>query len=538
MIRLVVLFSIFLVFSLKLFAVEWIFVSPKLRDASLKAARANFLKQEVSGQTVLLFERDQQPGIASIKQIFEKSAMIQFVSSLRVQARISHEREYGSLATADSPLTPFLVYWGEAMGKGGPAVASSFRTYVDSQDLRSDSLMVLAPINLRNDLLTIGDFIDQEYFVPVVAHELYHGLMGDIYGDRLVELKVRSTSRVGHQADRVTDEYLAFSEGIAEAMELATLEMFPHEVNHQIKDLPGWSDRKQKFLGDIMRRRLVSARRNHLSLESDGRKKDGELDGAKDLFRTEGVVATLLYRLFFKSRVEDPFTKVTATLIKHKPLTFLSFLKSFCDDHSEDRALVLRQFLESTRYITVSSKAADLYKDYYLAKKAYKQKEIGQINYDEVVQNWSDFRSRLYSGVLDGSLQIDEAICPEYGVADESFFYELDLNTANEYELVDFFNDILEDLLGEEEIHIHIGKILRLRESEQWILSMDSLPFTAKVEDRLATAHQRYTDEKERQVQIRLNTFKDNLNKLVNEGDPLSGLSAYLSHSYLDGPNE
>ena len=536
--RILLLFCLVLVQILDSFGAEWIFVTPRLLNAEHRASRSNFQKQEVDGQTVLLFDRDNSLKSSALREVFEQSAMIQFIASLRSQARSAHLREYGSLATVDKSSTPLAVYVGEAMGRGGPAVASSFRIFISSENYRTDSLMLLAPINLRNDTLTIQDFIDQDYFIPVVAHELYHGLMGDIYGDKFIELKVRSTSRVGHQADRVTDEYLAFSEGMAEAMELATLEMFPDEVQYRPKNLPHWSEPKLKFLGDIMKRRLVSARRNHFSLVGDGRKKDGELDPPEDLFKTEGVIATLLYRLIFKSRVQDPFAKVTYTLVKHKPMTFLSFLKYFCEDNPGDRSFVLRQFLESTRYISVSSKAARIYKNYYLSKKGYKQKKISQVDYNRVVQDWTDFRSRLYSEVLDGSLLIDAAVCPEYGVADESLFYEIDLNTAKQYEISDFFNDSFTDLLSDEEIQIHVSKILKLRNRYQWIISMDSLPFSTLVEDRLAEAHIRYNNEKERQIQARLNTLKRNLSQLVDRGDLLVDLNLFLSHSYLNLSSE
>ena len=71
--------------------------------------------------------------------------------------------------------------------------------------------------------------------------------MGDVYGERMLEMKSRSLSNKGHRADLVTDEYLAFIEGIAEAMELATLELFPDEINHQLVSRKDWSAEKRRL---------------------------------------------------------------------------------------------------------------------------------------------------------------------------------------------------------------------------------------------------------------------------------------------------
>jgi len=526
-------FGLLFFFTLRLFGVDWAFVTPRIIDPERTATRRNIQKADVGGEVVLLFDRDTKAQVERIRTILDQSQMIHFISSLRTQARDLHYQVYEEFATVDRPATPFMVYYGDAMGKGGPAVASSFRLYLEDESIRSDSLMLLAPIQLRSDELSIQDFIAQDYLVPVVAHEFYHGLMGDIYGDRFLELKVRSTSRVGHAADRVTDEYLAFLEGMAEAMELATLEMFPDEVSHKIKHLEGWSDKKRDFLGKIIKRRLVSARRNHLSLAGDGRKKDGELDSPEDLLRTEGVIATLIYRLIFKSRVEDPFTKVTESLIRHKPLTFLAFLKAFCDDFPEDQKFVYRQFLESTRYITVSDKASGFYKHYYLSKKAYKQKKLSREDYDQVVAEWTDFRTGFYQGVIDGSIAIDQAIRPEFGVSDESFFYELDLNACDDFEIRDFLDELFADLLSEAEIQIHVSKMMKLREDRQWIVSMDSLPFSQAVEERLDSYHRMFEREKERQIQARLETLKKSLTSFV-DSEQQNQFSLFFSHHRSD----
>ena len=160
--------------------------------------------------------------------------MIQRVFDLRRNAR-------ELVAGTDKPDTPFLVYVGSDMGLGGPAVASNFRilaTGDDDRQIRSDSLMVLAPLKIGNSIMKPIDFYKQKYLAPLIAHELFHGLMGDLYGQSMIEMKARSYSRNGHAADRITDEFLAFIEGTAEAMELLALEDHSNEVSNKLIDFP------------------------------------------------------------------------------------------------------------------------------------------------------------------------------------------------------------------------------------------------------------------------------------------------------------
>ena len=80
---------------------------------------------------------------------------------------------------------------------------------------------------------------------------MFHGIMGDVYGERNARNEVTIIPNKGHRADLVTDEYLAFIEGIAEAMELATLELFLDEINHQLVNREDWSAEKRRLFTQI-----------------------------------------------------------------------------------------------------------------------------------------------------------------------------------------------------------------------------------------------------------------------------------------------
>jgi|SaaInl4_135m_RNA_FD_contig_111_98795_length_5921_multi_4_in_0_out_0_4 hypothetical protein len=530
--------TLFLLFSIQVFGSQWVFVKPITLEKVPGSIRVNMAKGEFEGLKVFLFEQDQSNQHEKIHSKLQASKMVTFVTSLRRQARELHQAEYGKYATTDQSQTPFLVYAGNELGGVGPAVASSYRILIEDGKIRSDSLLLLAPIQFRGETVTMEDFLSENYLAPLIAHEFFHGIMGDIYGERLIEMKARSTSRVGHRADRVTDEYLAFIEGVAEAMELATLEMYPAEASHKMISAQDWPEKKREFLRKIKRRRLVAANRNHLSLASDGRKKDGELDSAEDLFKTEGVIATLLFRLLFKSRVEEPFEKLLNVMIAHKPMTFIDFLRAFCDDFPQDRKFVIRQFLESTRYITVDSAAGDSYKRYYLAKKAYKQKRLSREEYNSVVQAWSEQRSAIYQRVLDGEIALDQTIGPVYGMSDDTQFYELDLNRSPVEELDDFFQEFFSDLLGEDEIQLHVARIMKLRESMNWISSMDSLPFSTEIESRIEEFHKYFIDEGESQVLKRLERLKNGIYAFTGDEDLTDLTSLFISHDRSEVTNE
>jgi len=523
------LFFLFLGFSA---ASEFLFVEPTLKRPDLPASPMNITKGSHAGQTVLLFKpavEDERQ--ARFRKQFQQSSMIQFVSDLRQQARRMHQEIYGDFETADQDQTPFLVYLGSKMGMGGPSVASVFRIHLSEANLRSDSLLVLAPLRYGGGTMPVGEFIKQKYFSTLLAHEFFHGIMGDLYGETLLELKARSTSRVGHAAHKITDEYLAFLEGVAEAMELATLDMFPQEVSHKLVSHPKMTEDLEVFVRGFKKRRLVTARQNKFGLAMDGKKRDGELDPPEVLFKTEGVISTLMYRLLFKSRVQNPFDKTLRVLTVYKPLTFLDFFKAFCKEFPEDRPIALRQFLESTRFITVSRKAAHGYRQYYLSKKAYKQGNLSLESYQKDIETWTEFKADFYQKVLEGDLALDAAIATPYYVADEESFYELDLNHSPSSQLQDFFFDIFQDLADEDDLAIMVTKLIRQVERGQFIRDMESLDFPGPIEEILAEYHENYLEASEARVRKRTRRLSEKLYSSFHDD-----LSAFLSHPSPSSP--
>ena len=512
---------------------EVVFVEAQLIDPERPATPRNIRKITVNDQKVFDFRiLPVTDDLANWSQKFRDSAMIQRVFELRRAARNLSEG-------VDKPDTPFLIYVGPDMGLGGPAVASNFRILAsgdDGREIRSDSLMVLAPLKVGKSIMKPIDFYNQMYLAPLIAHELFHGIMGDLYGPHMIEMKARSYSRNGHAADRITDEFLAFIEGTAEAMELVALEDHSNEVSTKLVDSPDLSDELRDFVRGFKRKRLVLAKHNKLGFVADGSVLDGELDSAEDMLKTEGVISTLTYRLLFNSGLSEPFQKIFTTMARHKPLHFIDFLKKFVVDHPESRSTVLRQFLESTRYITVHKDSAKLYKDYYLSKKAWKQKK-GTIQSKQLAsKRWSLHKQDLFEKVLAGEISLDNNLVVSYKIADENFFYNFDLNRVSRIELEDFWNEYFSDDFSEDQCVAMLDLLFQMRSKGVFIKNMDSIDWPQSVEDRLHSMNQFFSQRYNERITEKILSISEGLYKFteLNHRDAFLSTFSHLRSSHLD----
>ena len=512
---------------------EVVFVEAQLIDPERPATPRNIRKIIVNDQKVFDFRiLPVSDALADWSKKFRNSDMIQRVFDLRRVARNLSEG-------VDKPDTPFLMYVGSDMGLGGPAVASNFRILAsgeDGREIRSDSLMVMAPLKVGKSIMRPIDFYNQKYLAPLIAHELFHGLMGDLYGQSMIEMKARSYSRNGHAADRITDEFLAFIEGTAEAMELVALEDHSNEVSAKLIDSPDLSDELRNFIRGFKRKRLVLAKHNKIGFVADGALLDGELDSAEDMLKTEGVISSLTYRLLFKSGVNRPFDKLFTTMARHKPLHFMDFLKKFISDHPESGRTVIRQFLESTRYVTIHKDSAQLYKEYYLSKKAWKQKR-GTLQRKQLAsKRWALHKQELFDKVLSGEIDIDKTLVSSYGIADQNFFYNFDLNRVSRVELEDFWEEYFSEDFSESQRATMLDLLFRLRSKGVFIRSMDSIEWPDSVENRLEAMnlfflqhHKDRISEKIRSMSEGLYTFSE-----LNHLETYLSMFSHLESSHLD----
>ena len=526
-IRTLVLFQLVLV---GLSAAPWLFVKPVLKNPERMPFLPNIETISENNRKVLVFQNDSRPELEEIRGLLNQSKMIEFVHSLRKQARAKHLEIYGEYNSPDQVDTPYVVLSGDTFGKSGPAV-SSLRLYVKESEIRTNSLLILAPMGLSDGEISFDDFVSENYLAPLIAHEMFHGIMGDVYGERMLEMKSRSLSNKGHRADLVTDEYLAFIEGIAEAMELATLELFPNEINHQLVNREDWSAEKRRLFTQVKYRRLVAAQHNHLGLVNDGHQKDGQVDSADDLFKTEGVIATLIYNLLFKSNLENPFDKLLQVMVAHKPMTFFDFINAFVDEFPEVKNQVIRQFLESTRYVTISHEASEFYKQKYLMHKQYKQKKVSYQDYKNFAMQWAIERSRLLSKVLDGELALNHAITPVYGIKDDMSFFEFNINTASNEDLYGFFSAYFSEWMSRQERSIRVGKLLKLIEDKKFIRCKEDLPFSKYVNDSVQEYNDNYNEYYDSIIQQRFQQILEYSSWSSETSDPSKLIDLYKLHN-------
>ena len=69
---------------------------------------------------VLIFENDSRPELEAIRKLLNQSKMIEFVHSLRKQARAKHLEIYGEYNSPDQVDTPYVVLSGDTLEKLDP----------------------------------------------------------------------------------------------------------------------------------------------------------------------------------------------------------------------------------------------------------------------------------------------------------------------------------------------------------------------------------------------------------------------------------
>ncbi|MBI3543698.1 MAG: hypothetical protein HY075_10540 [Deltaproteobacteria bacterium] len=145
----------------------------------------------------------------------EHSPAIRETNELRILAR--------RIAHSSDACEPNYIYIGSSTVFGmGPAFVSSERFLLDGK-VTTNVIMAEdagAPFHIPLAMISKDKLIENSYYDLVIAHELAHGLMQDLYGvDDFAKLEKRVISRDGHMASATTDPTLALIEGFAEGFE-------------------------------------------------------------------------------------------------------------------------------------------------------------------------------------------------------------------------------------------------------------------------------------------------------------------------------
>lgn len=276
---------------------------------------------------------------------------------------------------------------------------------------RCDALIILEDAKIGDKTLALGDLIANDLLGDVIAHEACHGIMGDLMGkDSAVG---GSTSFQGHDTPVVTDRRLAFSEGFAEAFEAWAGRDNPAVAR----------DADPESFVNLLWARQEAVRRNRYVQAGYQRfrhtRATGELKSGAQLAASEGAVAGLIHTLVTHRKNRAGWELVHRSLYLDRPADAVALVASMARRAPDEatRAALLRAFLWTTRFSTVSGEAIELY-------------AAGAERFEEFVRP-------LEAEVLAGRLALDAALGPEIwldGVT-RSGVWRYDLNAATDKQL-------------------------------------------------------------------------------------------------------
>ncbi len=231
----------------------------------------------------------------------------------------------------------------------------------------------------------------------VMAHEVGHMIMDQTYETP----NYPKTNYAGpHSKDSITDEGFAISEGWAEAIEtIANKDRLDSGTSWRLQSQKNIVDNKYIF-------------KNQGVVEGVN---DGILKTGAQQLSTEGVNATLFYKMLTDNHIQAPYAKVLQVFEQTKPQTYRDFLGNYMQMYPEDRSYVIKSFLENTKYTTVDPTAAARYKALHDAQAAVENagdsatRAQRQAEYQAKLAEYNQWKDQLYKqAVVDGN--IDRAV--------------------------------------------------------------------------------------------------------------------------------
>lgn len=317
----------------------------------------------------------------------------------------------------------------------------------------------------------------------IFAHEYSHlwlNLLG--YDHKL------SKSNKFNTCTAITDVYLAFSEGLAEHLEIVTKELNENKVNENGfwdygYDVNAWislRDEQLRYHAAINNRFIYhtafpyfedyetysALNLAHITSSAFTPEK---LKNGSQMMASEGAISTIFY-LMYKSEVlkntyldnvfyhqfgkdkedVDVLTNLYLKIIfaiSKIDLTKSSLMTDFIEKYGEafpnEKKELYDIFLRATHYSTVS---ADIARDF---GKFYRIGRSGEVNaFREAYKNITMSKEKLFNEVLNGDIKLnqslyaelwieaDEEITPVPWVPEEKTKYRFDINTATEIDLL------------------------------------------------------------------------------------------------------
>lgn len=318
----------------------------------------------------------------------------------------------------------------------------------------------------------------------------------DIFGHELSHLWLRilgynfklSKSNKFHTCTAITDPYMAFSEGLAEHLEIVTKDLVGNVVERSSFwdygfDVNAWiskRDEQLRYHGVVNNRFIyhtarpeqqknLSYNQLHLDHITSSAFIPERIKNGNQMMASEGVIASVFYQIYnhtvFKNAFLDEsfyaqfgiqkkdvnplmnlYLKILYVISKtdlHKPNLMIDFIHRYCDEFSDERKDLYETFLKVTHYSTVSQEATLRFGNLY---KTGKRGEVDSFRkLLKSVNEWKQIKlEELIRGeiALDGYLNIElwieahEYITPVPWCPDEKSKYFFDINTATEIDLL------------------------------------------------------------------------------------------------------
>jgi len=345
---------------------------PWFRFCEVSLAEGGEFETVILGETnrMVLVERqidELPPQVQRVARHIVRSPAFEWLGRLFVRTRdqvSSVGSEVLSIVISDmfGTIGPVYVGYPTALRQSGAGLQSA-HGFVVLSDFDGGGA---APDISLEKLVTSG------YAPLALAHETAHYLMDIAY---LPEGDPRRLSRStgGRDIMSITDPYLAFSEGWAEAFEAMLGCVLEREG---LEDVVTERDEIER----LVRLRHTMLRRNRYLWKTIG-ERTGQTRNGLQIISTEGVCAYQLWRCmrcgpFADVEAEDAPGRLLGLMAETRPRTLVEFFESMLHSFPEYRDELARVFLEWTRYMTVSKEGGQLYKASYQTALRLKGKRV------------------------------------------------------------------------------------------------------------------------------------------------------------------
>lgn len=259
---------------------------------------------------------------------------------------------------------------------------------------------------LENDLLDI-----------LVGHEVAHAAMFECMGPAFDSLA--GSYRGAHVTTTVSHPGFALLEGWAEAVQAWIDPAAARRAKGRKAREAGVSDFYLDSQDDI---------RQETYLWVDARAKDGRLRNASQMMATEGIVATLLYKILASRAIAGAPEKLLTVMVYDRPQSFPDLVRGYLKRFPGDRSTLLRIVLETTRYRTMSRPVAEAYQAYRNARARQTSRQADAATLQAAKRVYETAKEKAFRQAMDGA-DIFVDLGPAlriYGAG-----YEFDLNLVD-----------------------------------------------------------------------------------------------------------